>query len=398
MIARPSRHAAPVLERGDGSYSILERLPSVQTIEEGRVREELLEQLVHQHPEIIPIADIEPAIAPLISVCRQLPTPAGQVDNFWVTPDGGIVLGECKLVRNPQARREVIAQALDYAGALARMKYEELETAVRQGLGSATASLWSFVSEVSELEESQFTDAVQRRLESGRFLILIIGDGIQEGAEALVSRLQLHAGMHAVLALVELSIWRIDGRKLIVPRIPLRTTLVERGIVIVDVGGGARIDAPKPSGTTQSAPRTLSEDEFYARLEANRPGLPAQLRPFIDSLAEIGISPEFRKTLVLRWRPSEDKTASAGYIESTGKVWLGDGYHSARNLGFPEAGDRYVDAIAQAIGGRVNRSDKGQVTVLTADGRGPEVQLLTEHGHLWRSEIEQLIADTKPSQ
>ena len=67
---------------------------------------------------IIPMTDIEPAFTPLISICRELETPAGYLDNLWLIPAGGIVLGECKLVRNPQSRREAITQALDYARAI----------------------------------------------------------------------------------------------------------------------------------------------------------------------------------------------------------------------------------------------------------------------------------------
>ena len=69
-----------------------------------------LQDLVHEHPEILPMADIEPAFMPFIPVCRELPTAAGYLDNLWLTPSGGIVLGECKLFRKPQARREVIAK------------------------------------------------------------------------------------------------------------------------------------------------------------------------------------------------------------------------------------------------------------------------------------------------
>ena len=357
------------------------------------MREELIEALVHAHPEIIPIADIEPAFAPLISVCRQLPTPAGQVDNLWLTPDGGIVLGECKLARNPQARREVVAQVLDYAGALRSMHYEDLEGAARQALRDPEASLWSFVSEKSDLEQAQFADAIERRLRLGQFLLLIIRDGIQEGAEALVSSLQLHAGIHAALALVELSIWKIGDRKIIVPRIPLRTTLVERGIVVIDSKSEARIDPPTVSGPT-SLPRTLSEEEFYAKLEMNRPGISGRLRPFIDSLAEIGIAPEFKKTLVLRWRPSEDLEASAGYIESNGTVRFADGFYSAKKLGFPDIGDRYVETLAQALGGSVNRAGKDHITVLGSDGRAVDVRALLAIGDAWKDALSRLVADT----
>jgi len=183
---------------------------------------------------------------------------------------------------------------------------------------------------------------------------------------------------------------------LIVPRIPLRTTLVERGIVILENAPGVRVDPPT-SKPTSSQPKTLSEEEFYSAIDERRPGASMRLQRLVNSLSGVGIAPEFKRTLVLRWRPSEDRLASAGYIERSGAVWLGDGYHSAKNLGFPDAGDGYVNAIAEALGGKVNRSERGSVTVLGPDGRVADVEALVAIGDVWKREIARLIRDTAPS-
>ena len=223
-----SRHAAPMLVRTGEPALALKRIRLGGDDHEGDERETFLQNLVHEHPEIIPMADIEPAFMPLIPICRELPTAAGYVDNLWLTPEGGIVLGECKLFRNQQARREVIVQALDYARAVAELRYDELEAAVQKTLRLPSTSLWDIVQDRSGQdrtlfpERAQFEDGVQRRLRQSRFMILIIGDGIQEGVEALAGYLQLHAGLHVGLALVDLSIWRdADGHLLVLPRIPL---------------------------------------------------------------------------------------------------------------------------------------------------------------------------------
>lgn len=129
----------------------------------GGWREKDIQKLVHDQPDLIPMAQIEPAFSPLISICQELSTPAGYLDNLWLTPSGGIVLGECKLARNPQARREVIAQGLDYARALNTWGYEDLDAAVGKALGDRTKSLWSLVAPHSSLSEEEFTDAVERR-------------------------------------------------------------------------------------------------------------------------------------------------------------------------------------------------------------------------------------------
>ena len=45
---------------------------------------------------------------------------------MYVNPLGLLILAEHKLWRNPQARREVIGQILDYAKEFASWSYEEL--------------------------------------------------------------------------------------------------------------------------------------------------------------------------------------------------------------------------------------------------------------------------------
>jgi hypothetical protein len=301
------------------------------------------------------MAQIEPAFTPLISVCRELPTAAGFVDNLWITPEGGIVLGECKRFRNQQARREVIVQALDYARALATMSYDDLQNAVRKALKAPSATLHGLAGDQCELSEVEFVDGVERRLRQSRFMVLVIGDGIQEGVEALSGYLQLHAGLHVGLAMVDLSTWRdAEGGLLIVPRIPMRTVLIERGIVVIDQSGAPHIHAPAESAKLagQARPYSASEPEFYQQLEQRRPGLGALLRSFLARIADLGVIPEYRKSLIPRWDASADVNASPGYIDAYGKLWPSTGWNAANQLGNPAAGDRYLAALAAIVGPR----------------------------------------------
>jgi hypothetical protein len=221
-MSSASQHGSPVFYKTGQPITSLRNVKLGQTGREDDYREQFLQTLVHERPDIIPMADIEPAFRPLISVCTELPTGAGSVDNVWITPEGGLVLGECKLIRNPQSRREVVAQALDYARAVTGWHFDELQSAARNALKDQTFTLLNLVKEQSDLDEHQFIDAVERRLRFGRMMLLIISDGIHEGVEALASFLQLHAGVHAGLALLDLSIWEgVDGGFLIIPRIPL---------------------------------------------------------------------------------------------------------------------------------------------------------------------------------
>ena len=84
-------------------------------------------------------------------------------------------------MRNPQARREVVAQALDYARAINGWHYSELDAAVQKTEGSASTSLWEMVSGETDLDEAQFVDAVERRLGFWGVMILILCGGVQIG-------------------------------------------------------------------------------------------------------------------------------------------------------------------------------------------------------------------------
>lgn len=395
-----SLHAAPVMIVSGGCPSPLQRVWLGSSDHSGDELEAFIQKLVYDHPEVIPMAEIAPPLMPLVSVCMELPTAAGALDNLWITPEGGIVLGECKLFRNPEARRQVIVQALDYARAIAGLRYEEFEAAVRKALRSTSTTLWSLVREHGALDEAQFIDALSRRLRQSHFMVLIIGDGIREGLESLTTYLQLHAGLHVALALVDLSIWG-DGedRLLIVPRVPLHTVLVERGVVTVAPSGAVTVQPPSEQTSRLSAapPRSVSfsEQEYFDQLEQRRPGLGANLGAFLSDVAAIGVVPEFRKSLVLRWNASPDFDASPGFIDTGGLVWLGSGWSSAKRLGHPDAGEAYLTTVAEIVGGHVRKPQKNNPDAVGPNGRQIDLADLLKAPERWKAAIAQLIEATK---
>ncbi len=175
-----------------------------------------------------------------IPVCRELFTPAGPIDNFMVTPSGLPVLVECKLWRNSEARREVVGQILDYAKELARFTASDLQREVSRNLGSGPSALLDIVRALHPtLDEVEFNDALTANLRRGRFLLLIVGDGIREGVEAIAAYLQEHAGLHFSLGLVELPIYLMpDGSRIVAPRVLAHTHVITRSIIALPDGYG----------------------------------------------------------------------------------------------------------------------------------------------------------------
>jgi hypothetical protein len=201
--------------------------------------------------------------------------------------------------------------------------------------------------------------------------------------------------------LVDLSFWRDpDGRLLIVPRVPLHTILVERGIVTIDSSGGVGVRAPSGNASqlARASPRafTLSEQEYFDQLEQHRSGLGVQLRAFLGDIASLGVLPEFRKSLVLRWDASPDFNASPGYIGTDGLVWLSSGWNSAKRLGRPEAGEDYLNAVASIVGGHVRRPEKSWPDVTGPDGRQVDLGALLKTPERWKAAVAKLIEDTGP--
>jgi len=64
------------------------------------VSEADIQELVQQHPECLPIAEIDAMFFGAVPICTELNTSAGPIDNFLVMPSGLPVLVECKLWRH----------------------------------------------------------------------------------------------------------------------------------------------------------------------------------------------------------------------------------------------------------------------------------------------------------
>lgn len=225
--------ANPVIVAANGAASVLERLP-LSTGNEGQFSEAWLQNALFAHPECLPIKEIDPHIGILIPVCTEIETGAGPADILFVTPTGQIVLVETKLWRNPEARRAVVAQILDYAKELTSWSYEDLEREAARASGQGKGHLLSCVKKVGQtVDESGFVDGVTRSLKSGDFLLIIIGDGIRSGAESLVGFLEQYGNLSFRLSLLEVAAYRLPGNEILLqPRTLAKTEILQRTITL----------------------------------------------------------------------------------------------------------------------------------------------------------------------
>lgn len=203
--------------------------------------EKWLQELLFANPGLVPMGEISGGTRGFVPICRELSIPgaggAVWLDIFGVTPEGKPVLVECKLWRNPQARREVIAQILEYAGLMRQWSYGDLCTRIKPRPTEAKRSanpLYSRVADVfPDTEEARFVDQVSTALKTGDFVLIIAGDGIRSDAHAIADHLNANGGLIATLALVEFQLWRSEADELmVIPTIPLRTEIIQHRVFL----------------------------------------------------------------------------------------------------------------------------------------------------------------------
>ena len=230
-----------------------------------------LRDTLFDHPDLLPVKDIDPAYGPLTPLCTELRTEAGPLDIAFINPFGRLTLVECKLWRNPQARREVVAQVLDYARAISRWSYSDLQRQVSAASGRTGNAPYELVKAGHpDLVEHEFVDAAAAALRSGRFLLLIAGDGIREDVGALSELINNNAAMGFSFGLVEVALYGFgDGSLAIQPRAIAKTRIIEKTVVVLRDADGSPVasdlDIPLPGGPSPLSNRpALGEGEKQA--------------------------------------------------------------------------------------------------------------------------------------
>ena len=201
-----------------------------------------LQDLIFRHPQALPVGELDPAYGPLIPICKEFDTRAvGSIDALFMNPLGMPTLVECKLWRNPEARREVVGQILDYARTLKKWTFSDLQREAAQARKEQNFDLAAHISNASGsaiFDKAAFVDNVTRNLQKGRVLLLVVGDGIREGVEAIAEYLQAATSLQFTFGLVETQAFELAHKSWIVQsRVLARTIIINRTIVDVAAPG-----------------------------------------------------------------------------------------------------------------------------------------------------------------
>ena len=232
-------YATPFIVNEQGKTELLEKVPYGSGFSENWLQNRLFE-----NPQSLPLQEIDPAYQQVCPLCMEMNTGAGPIDVVYVTPHGRLVIIETKLWRNPEARRKVVAQILDYAKELKAWSYADIQREVSRRTGIKGNSPYLIVSkQFGEIDEAVFVDGVTQSLRQGDFMLIIAGDGIRQDAQGIVQFLQEVGSMRFVLAMVEVAVYKHTQKELFIiqPRTLAKTQQIKRDIDYTLSQGGTTV-------------------------------------------------------------------------------------------------------------------------------------------------------------
>ncbi len=345
------RGGQPIVCHPDGQSIQLSRIP----LTERRVVEGWLQDLIERHPEALPVQQIEPAFAPVVSIGKEVPTAVGRIDNLYVSPEGFITIVETKLWRNPEARRQVVGQIIEYAAALSRWSYQELNDYVRsynRRFRGEELDLFETLRQeygIPADDEPRLVDRISLNLRQGRLLLLIAGDGIRKDVEEIAEFLQVPQ-LHFTLALLELQLYSVDSNGedsiLVMPQIVARTRELVRAVVRVE---GQDISAiqigPEVVQTRDSTSKSLTRDDFLQILSEHVNAESVQLvQRMLTDAPRLGCSVEFARSVKFKLvDPGGSGRLTIFFVDKQGEVHIGYLFRQLEKRGLP------TDSVAEYV-------------------------------------------------
>ncbi|MFL9906819.1 hypothetical protein [Paraburkholderia sp. RL17-337-BIB-A] len=147
------------------------------------------------------------------------------VDHLFIDQQGIPTLVEDKRSSNPQNRREVVAQMLDYASIMLTYDVRDIQNQFRADRAAdADVQLAEFL---CERDAENFWKSVQTNLEAGRIRLVFVADKIPVTLRRLIEFLNERLDVEEVVG-IEIQRLEFGGREAFVPSVIGRTARAQR--------------------------------------------------------------------------------------------------------------------------------------------------------------------------
>ena len=245
-------------------------------VEERFETEELLQELIGQHPELLAGEQMRPA-DPLrwILIKREMPVEGWAVDHLLVDQHSRPTLVEVKRGSNREIRRNIVGQMLDYAATAASVWSErDIRQAFEESSDDPDGEIRALIGVENEPGVDTFWEQVATNLDANRLRLLFVADEIPAELERVVKFLNEQTRDNLEVLAVEVK--QYPGT--------FGHALVSRVIGQVDA----------PSGSNSRSPN-LTRDEL---LDAFRPDVREAMGPLFDAIQRAGGELRYRRTAI----------------------------------------------------------------------------------------------------
>lgn len=161
----------------------------------GKTLEEALQTLLEKYPELLPGKQMDPESDDpprFVLLRREMPVGAWAIDHLLVDQQGVLTLVETKLVQNPEARREVIGQIMEYAAnsanswgnGQARQKAEEFWSKQGKNVDDVIRAKFG-----GDVDIEAFWSTVEENLRQGKIRLVVLGDELRPEVRRIIEYL-----------------------------------------------------------------------------------------------------------------------------------------------------------------------------------------------------------------
>jgi hypothetical protein len=172
----------------------------------GYESESSLQQLIAEHPSLIP------GVSDRAVACREFSSGVGPADVVILDESGDLTLIECKLTANPQIRREIVGQVLDYASRLWGMRVDEFEAKWRRAAKTDASPLSAFDAEGTDTRER-----LAENLQVGRMRLVLAVDQVNDDLKRIVEYLNMITLGEVSVFVMEFVRAQRDGIEVLIP-------------------------------------------------------------------------------------------------------------------------------------------------------------------------------------
>jgi hypothetical protein len=138
-------------------------------------------------------------------------------------------------------------------------------------------------------------------------------------------------------------------------------------------------------------PETITAESFFEDLAKMDMTVPGKLKAFLAALSPLGVTPDFRRTLILRYDTPDGKSVNLGYIDRRGQIWT-DGIGNALP---PSLRDQYIRDVAAALGVEVQTDMTGKAKTIRAGDHAPKLTEVGNKLQFWTQAIARLLDQLK---